>query len=141
MTLFDLSGRVAIVTGGNGGIGLGMAHGLAAAGARIVVAARDRDKAEKAIAKLGQESCFIPFDAANESSCRGVVGPPRASFGAHPGRALGQSRRPRRSGGIPRLRRLGFSSPGRPSPSMAASHPPADQGLSRDRIKSIDQAA
>ena len=81
MTLFDLSGRVAIVTGGNGGIGLGMAGGLAAAGARIVVAARDRDKAEKAIAELGQESSFIPFDAADESSCRGVVAATLDRFG------------------------------------------------------------
>jgi 2-deoxy-D-gluconate 3-dehydrogenase len=36
MRMFDLSGRVAIVTGGNGGIGLGMAKGLAAAGAAVV---------------------------------------------------------------------------------------------------------
>ena len=35
-SLFDLAGRVAIVTGGNGGIGLGMATGLAEAGAAIV---------------------------------------------------------------------------------------------------------
>jgi len=40
--VFDLKGRVAIVTGGNGGIGLGMARGLARAGARIVIAARMR---------------------------------------------------------------------------------------------------
>jgi len=33
---FDLSGRVALVTGGNGGIGLGMAEGLAAAGAAVI---------------------------------------------------------------------------------------------------------
>ncbi|MGB8437226.1 MAG: SDR family NAD(P)-dependent oxidoreductase, partial [Burkholderiales bacterium] len=39
--MFDLSGKVAIVTGGNGGIGLGMARGLAGAGARVVVAARN----------------------------------------------------------------------------------------------------
>jgi 2-dehydro-3-deoxy-D-gluconate 5-dehydrogenase len=38
MSLFDLSGRVAIVTGGNGGIGLGMAQGLASAGAILVLA-------------------------------------------------------------------------------------------------------
>ena len=38
-SLFDLTGRCAVVTGGNGGIGLGMARGLAKAGARIVVAA------------------------------------------------------------------------------------------------------
>ena len=37
---FDLTGKVAIVTGGNGGIGYGMAQGLAQAGADIVVAAR-----------------------------------------------------------------------------------------------------
>ena len=52
MSLFDLSGRVAIVTGGNGGIGLGMAKGLAAAGAAIVVAARNREKSEMAVAEL-----------------------------------------------------------------------------------------
>ena len=40
MELFDLSGRVAVVTGGNGGIGLGMALGMARAGATIVVAGR-----------------------------------------------------------------------------------------------------
>lgn len=39
--LFDLSGKVAIVTGGNGGIGLGMSTGLAACGATVVVAGRN----------------------------------------------------------------------------------------------------
>ena len=39
--MFDLEGRVAIVTGGNGGIGLGMARGLATAGARVVIAGRN----------------------------------------------------------------------------------------------------
>ena len=38
MELFDLSGRVAVITGGNGGIGLGMGLGMARAGATIVVA-------------------------------------------------------------------------------------------------------
>jgi 2-deoxy-D-gluconate 3-dehydrogenase len=50
--MFDLTGSVAIVTGGNGGIGLGMARGLAAAGARVVVAARNREKSERAVAEL-----------------------------------------------------------------------------------------
>ncbi len=40
MKLFDLSGKVAVVTGGNGGIGLGMAKGLAQAGAAVAIAAR-----------------------------------------------------------------------------------------------------
>src|SRR5690349_10519399 len=47
---FDLSGRVALVTGGNGGIGFGMAEGLAAAGAAIMIAGRDSAKSEAAVA-------------------------------------------------------------------------------------------
>ena len=50
--MFDLTGKVAIVTGGNGGIGLGLARGLAAAGARVVVAGRNRDKSTAAAAEL-----------------------------------------------------------------------------------------
>src|SRR6185503_21283693 len=45
---FDLHGKIAIVTGGNGGIGLGMARGLARAGARVVVAARNDEKSRSA---------------------------------------------------------------------------------------------
>jgi 2-dehydro-3-deoxy-D-gluconate 5-dehydrogenase len=53
--MFDLSGKVAIVTGGNGGIGLGMARGLAAAGADIAVVARNEAKSDAAIAELRQQ--------------------------------------------------------------------------------------
>jgi 2-deoxy-D-gluconate 3-dehydrogenase len=81
MTLFDLSGRVAIVTGGNGGIGLGMATGLAAAGATIVVAARDALKAEAAVAALGGASTFLEVDVAREESCRALVAQTLARFG------------------------------------------------------------
>jgi 2-deoxy-D-gluconate 3-dehydrogenase len=76
MSLFDLSGRVAIVTGGNGGIGLGMAKGLAAAGAAIVVAARNREKSEVAVTELagiGARGLFIPLDVADPASCRAMV--------------------------------------------------------------------
>jgi 2-dehydro-3-deoxy-D-gluconate 5-dehydrogenase len=49
---FDLTGRVAIVTGGNGGIGLGMARGLVEAGASTLIAARNAAKSAAALATL-----------------------------------------------------------------------------------------
>jgi 2-deoxy-D-gluconate 3-dehydrogenase len=52
---FDLTGKVAIVTGGNGGIGLGMARGLAEAGADIVIVARNEAKSNAAVAELKQQ--------------------------------------------------------------------------------------
>lgn len=51
---FSLAGRVALVTGGNGGIGLGMALGLARAGADIAIAARDQGKMAAAAAQLAE---------------------------------------------------------------------------------------
>ena len=73
MKLFDLSGRVALVTGGNGGIGLGMAKGLAAAGAAVAVAARNRDKAKAALDALGPKSLFVEVDIADPASCKAMV--------------------------------------------------------------------
>jgi len=81
MTMFDLSGRVAVVTGGNGGIGLGMARGLAAAGTRVVVAARNAEKAAAAVAELGTQSTFIALDVADESSCRAAIDQTEKRFG------------------------------------------------------------
>jgi 2-deoxy-D-gluconate 3-dehydrogenase len=52
--LFDLSGKVAVVTGGNGGIGLGMARGLAEAGADIVIVGRNEAKSGAAVAEIRQ---------------------------------------------------------------------------------------
>ena len=76
MKLFDLSGRVAIVTGGNGGIGLGMAGGLAQAGAHIVVAGRNTDKnakAEKELSALGAETISTVTDVTNADSCQAMI--------------------------------------------------------------------
>jgi 2-deoxy-D-gluconate 3-dehydrogenase len=76
MKLFDLSGRVAVITGGNGGIGLGMAKGMAAAGATIVVAGRDAAKnaaAVKELAAAGGTASAIPVDVLQEASCRALI--------------------------------------------------------------------
>src|SRR5258706_6839662 len=76
MKLFDLSGRVAVITGGNGGIGLGMAKGMAAAGATIVVAGRDAAKNTAAVTEIlsaGGKASAIPVDVLKEESCRGLI--------------------------------------------------------------------
>ncbi|KAB2912060.1 MAG: glucose 1-dehydrogenase [Hyphomicrobiaceae bacterium] len=76
MSLFDLSGRVAVITGGNGGIGLGMAKGLAGAGAGIVIAGRNRAKSETAaaeVAKLGVKTAVLEVDVVQEASCRKLI--------------------------------------------------------------------
>ena len=51
--MFDLTGKTAIVTGGNGGIGLGFARGLAKAGASLAIWGRNAQKNESARAELG----------------------------------------------------------------------------------------
>jgi 2-deoxy-D-gluconate 3-dehydrogenase len=69
--MFELKGKVAIVTGGNGGIGLGMARGLASAGARVVVAARNASKSETAVRELkalGSDAFALAVDVADERS-------------------------------------------------------------------------
>jgi 2-deoxy-D-gluconate 3-dehydrogenase len=53
--MFDLHGKVALITGGNGGIGLGMARGLAQAGALVVIAGRDAAKSREAVSTMRAE--------------------------------------------------------------------------------------
>ncbi len=74
--LFDLSGKVAIVTGGNGGLGLGMALGLAGAGANIVVAARNAEKTSEALSQiqdLGVKATGVSTDVSQEADIIGMV--------------------------------------------------------------------
>lgn len=75
---FDLTGKVALVTGGNGGIGLGMAEGLAAAGARIAIWGQNPDKnarAEAALRAHGVDVLVQRVDVADEAAIeQGVAG-------------------------------------------------------------------
>ena len=74
--MFDLSGKVAVVTGGNGGIGLGIAKGLAGAGADIVIAARNEDKTGVAVEELralGSDASGMTIDVSDEESIKAAV--------------------------------------------------------------------
>lgn len=68
---FDLTGKVALITGGNGGIGLGMAEGLAAAGADVAIWGRKADKNDAAAERLrahGIEPLVQTVDVADEAA-------------------------------------------------------------------------
>ena len=76
MTIFSLQDRVAFVTGGNGGIGLGIAKGLASAGAAVVIAGRHKPKGQSALSELRAITTaaeFIDLDVAQEQSCQRAI--------------------------------------------------------------------
>ncbi len=82
--MFRLDGKVAVVTGGNGGIGLGMARGLTQAGAAVVIAARDEAKSSAAVSDLralGTDCQAIRTDVTNEESVAALVRQTVAHFG------------------------------------------------------------
>ena len=69
--MFDLTGRIALVTGGNGGIGLGMARGLGQAGATILVVGRNAEKSASALrelSSLGVRAEALPCDVTDEAA-------------------------------------------------------------------------
>ena len=84
MNPFDLSGRVAIVTGGNGGIGLGMARGLANAGVAVIVAGRNPEKNAAAVAELealGAKAAAVEVNVTDQASCQAMVAFAAERFG------------------------------------------------------------
>ena len=72
-SLFDLSGRVALVTGGSRGLGLQLAHALGEAGAKIMLSSRKASDLEEATAELqaaGIDARWIAADCAQEDDIR-----------------------------------------------------------------------
>ncbi len=85
MNLFDLSGKVAIVTGGNGGIGLGIALGLAQAGAKVAVLGRNTAKSEAAATQIqsqtGAETLVVTADVSRPDHIESAVDESLKRFG------------------------------------------------------------
>jgi 2-deoxy-D-gluconate 3-dehydrogenase len=82
--LFDLTSKIAIVTGGNGGIGLGMARGLADAGATIVIVGRNQPKSATAteeIKKTGGKAIAIEADVTDRNAVKDVIARTVREFG------------------------------------------------------------
>ena len=81
--LFDLSGKVAIVTGGTMGIGLGCTRRLAEAGATVVMAARDVKKGEevtKELASAGYKVTFVKCDVSQKTDVANLVATTAQTF-------------------------------------------------------------
>ncbi|HVS87039.1 MAG TPA: SDR family oxidoreductase [Candidatus Acidoferrum sp.] len=82
--LFDLTGRVAIITGGSVGLGRQMAEGLAEMGANLVLCARKIERCQQAaedLQKLGAKTLALACDVKNPADIHEVVGATMAQFG------------------------------------------------------------
>ncbi|HYZ64341.1 MAG TPA: SDR family oxidoreductase [Acetobacteraceae bacterium] len=77
--LFDLTGKAAVVTGGNGGIGLGIVEGLIEAGAQVLIVGRDKLKNGEAAAKTGAGA--FAADVTDPAQCRAAVAECERLFG------------------------------------------------------------
>ena len=76
MKCFDLTGKVAIITGGNGGLGLGIAKGLASEGCAVALVGRNQEKIDKAVAEmeaLGAKAIGVKADVSKEADVNRMV--------------------------------------------------------------------
>jgi len=81
ISLFDLTGRRALITGSSQGIGLALAHGLAAAGAQVVLNGRDAGRLAQTVAQV-PDAMALPFDVTDHSGARAAVDEFEAEHGA-----------------------------------------------------------
>ncbi len=85
MNIFDLSGRVAVITGGNGGLGLGMARGLIKAGANVAIWARNGAKNDAAVKELselgGGKAIALACDVAHDDQVAAAMEATLKAFG------------------------------------------------------------
>ena len=84
MELFNLSAKVALVTGGNGGIGFSMAKAIGKAGAKIIIAGRNDDKNNESIEELKSidvDCISLNVDVTSESSCDEMIKKSMSHFG------------------------------------------------------------
>ncbi len=76
MKCFDLTGKVAIITGGNGGLGLGIAKGLASEGCAVALVGRNQEKIDKAVAEMkeiGATAIGVKADVSKEDDVNRMV--------------------------------------------------------------------
>ncbi len=81
MNPFDLKGKTALVTGGNGGIGLGIAKGLAQAGAKVAIAGRNEAKNKAALKALGGEAIAVSGDVNDAAAVKRMIAETVKAFG------------------------------------------------------------
>lgn len=77
----ELAGKVALVTGGSSGIGLAVARAFAARGMGVAIAARGRERLEKAAASLGEGVLAVPTDVSDAAGVEALFGRVADSFG------------------------------------------------------------
>ena len=84
MDLFKLDGKVAVITGASSGLGVAFAEGLAAAGMKVVVAARRRERLDELVGRLeagGAEALAVTCDVGDEGDVDALVAATRERFG------------------------------------------------------------